>query len=326
MDWLEVLKIHKGLEFFFDVSIPAAIEKNACLGHVLLVCPDAAVRNHFSKELHKQLAPLAVKTENSGTGNLVFTEGYTSELGLRIVNWDRTVKQSDVAATLTNLSPRDVLAIDRGEFELPSECVEMLYTAMDFFAMDIIIGKGMNANAIRLDLPEFTFLVCVAQDTEDIKKLESHFAYVIKIDKVELKELCEKTAIMKAQGEGYSLTDEACAYISKCADCDCMAAENYTARVVEYMRHYYAVGTQITEEHAQDIMGKFGIQPKDKNDHQDNNDEIRVILREIRKRLDDIYHAVSEVKNGITEIKGDEEFNSLSEIGRSLESIEETLC
>ena len=326
MDWLDILKIHKGLSFFFDVSVPAAIEKNACFGHVLLVCPDAAIRNHFSKELHKQLAPLAVSSPAPiGTETVLLEEEVDPTIGLRNLYWDSECKCGDLGAVLTNMRPRDLLLLNCEETDLLAKCSEMLCDAMDSFGMDLIIGKGPSARSIRLDLPEFTFVACVARETEDVKKFESHFAYVIKIDKNELIELCEKTAIMKAQGEGYSLTDEACAYLSKCADCDCMAAENYTARVIEYMRHYYAVGTQITEEHAKDIMGKLGIYPKDKNDRQDNNDEMHVLLREIRKRLDDIQKTVAELKNSVEEIKGEEGFSSLSEIGRSLETIEESL-
>lgn len=265
MEWLDILKMHKGLEFFFDVSIPAAIEKNECFGHVLLVCDDALIRRHFAEELISLLQPLAVENPYKKISEDVVTEKIVPTIHYRAVSLDRDAKGGDVAAILTNLSERDVWLFDRDSFELSDECLGVLGPAMDALALDVILGKGTSAKSIRLDLAEFTFVVCVAQENEKIRKFAPHFPYIIKIKKEDLKALCEKTAIMKAQEEGYSLADEAVEYLAKCASRDCMAVENYTARVIEYMQRYFPIGTQIAYKHVEDVLGKLGICPKSSN-------------------------------------------------------------
>ena len=66
-------------------------------------------------------------------------------------------KTRDLAAVLTNLSEGDVLFIDEIH-RLNRSVEEILYPAMEDFALDIIIGKGPNARSIRLDLPRFTLI------------------------------------------------------------------------------------------------------------------------------------------------------------------------
>jgi len=66
-------------------------------------------------------------------------------------------RQGDLAAILTNLGDNDVLFID--EIHRLSKTVEeILYSAMEDFALDIIIGKGPSARSVRLDLPKFTLI------------------------------------------------------------------------------------------------------------------------------------------------------------------------
>ena len=66
-------------------------------------------------------------------------------------------KAGDLAALLTNLAPGDILFIDEIH-RLNRAVEEILYPAMEDFAIDIIVGKGPSANSIRLDLPHFTLI------------------------------------------------------------------------------------------------------------------------------------------------------------------------
>lgn len=283
MDWLDILKIHRGLRFFFDVSILAAITERTT-GHILLVCPDSAVRTHFAEELVKVLTPLTAKEDLSAENTSISDEEL---LPRRHVNWNRGTQPGEIAAAITALSPKELLILNREEIALSSEVAEMLHTAMGSFALDIVLGKDVNAKSIRLDLPEFTFVVCAAKETADLNKLESHFSYVIKIDKEQLKPICEKTAIMKAQERGYSLTDEACEFISECAGNDCMTAVGYTMRIIEYVQQEYPIGTRIAKEHAREVLESLGIISLT-NEEVFSKNEVRTMIREIRKRLDRI--------------------------------------
>ena len=66
-------------------------------------------------------------------------------------------KPGDLAALLTNLNPGDVLFIDEIH-RLSRSVEEILYPAMEDYALDIIIGKGPAARSIRIDLPKFTLI------------------------------------------------------------------------------------------------------------------------------------------------------------------------
>ena len=66
-------------------------------------------------------------------------------------------RQGDLAAILTNLDESEVLFIDEIH-RLPKTVEEILYSAMEDYALDIIIGKGPAARSVRLDLPRFTLI------------------------------------------------------------------------------------------------------------------------------------------------------------------------
>jgi len=78
-------------------------------------------------------------------------------VSIRITSGPAIEKPGDLAALLTNLSPYDILFVD--EIHRLSRAVEeILYPAMEDYALDIIIGKGPSARSVRLDLPKFTLI------------------------------------------------------------------------------------------------------------------------------------------------------------------------
>lgn len=79
------------------------------------------------------------------------------DVSLRVTSGPAISHAGDLAALLTNLSPGDVLFIDEIH-RLNANVEEVLYPAMEDFALDIIIGKGPSARSIRLDLPRFTLV------------------------------------------------------------------------------------------------------------------------------------------------------------------------
>lgn len=76
---------------------------------------------------------------------------------LKVTSGTALTKSGDLAALLTNLEPGNILFIDEIH-RLPKAVEETLYTAMEDYALDIIIGKGPSARTIRLDLPMFTLV------------------------------------------------------------------------------------------------------------------------------------------------------------------------
>ena len=94
-----------------------------------------------------------------GLGKTTLAGVIANEMGvnLRVTSGPAIEKAGDLAALLTNLSAGDILFIDEIH-RLNRSVEEILYPAMEDYAIDIIIGKGPSANSIRLDLPRFTLI------------------------------------------------------------------------------------------------------------------------------------------------------------------------
>ena len=94
-----------------------------------------------------------------GLGKTTLAEIIANEMGVsfRITSGPALTHAGDLAAILTNLAPGDVLFIDEIH-RLNANVEEILYPAMEDFALDIVIGKGPSARSIRLDLPRFTLV------------------------------------------------------------------------------------------------------------------------------------------------------------------------
>jgi Holliday junction DNA helicase RuvB len=90
-------------------------------------------------------------------------------------------RAGDVAAILSGLGPGDVLFIDEIH-RLPRPVEEVLYTAMEDFQLDIVVGKGPAARSIRLDLPAFSLLGATTRVGRVTAPLRDRFGYVARID------------------------------------------------------------------------------------------------------------------------------------------------
>ena len=94
-----------------------------------------------------------------GLGKTTMAAVIANEMGvnMRITSGPAIEKAGDLAALLTNLQEHDILFVDEIH-RLNRAVEEILYPAMEDYAIDIIIGKGPSANSIRLDLPRFTLI------------------------------------------------------------------------------------------------------------------------------------------------------------------------
>jgi Holliday junction DNA helicase RuvB len=90
-------------------------------------------------------------------------------------------RAGDLAAILTNMGPMDVLFIDEVH-RLRSDVEEVLYSAMEDFALDIIVGKGPSARSIRLNLPPFTVVGATTRPAMLTAPLRDRFGAVYRLD------------------------------------------------------------------------------------------------------------------------------------------------
>ena len=111
-------------------------------------------------------------------------------VGIRITSGPAIEKQGDLAALLTNLSPGDILFIDEIH-RLSKSVEEVLYPAMEDYALDIIIGKGPSARSIRLDLPKFTLIGATTRAGQLTSPLRDRFGVLMRLDLYSHKELTQ---------------------------------------------------------------------------------------------------------------------------------------
>ena len=102
-------------------------------------------------------------------------------VNLRITSGPSIEKAGDLAALLTNLQENDILFVDEIH-RLDRAVEEILYPAMEDYAIDIIIGKGPSANSIRLDLPHFTLIGATTRSGQLTAPLRDRFGVTLRLE------------------------------------------------------------------------------------------------------------------------------------------------
>ena len=153
-DYVGQEKVKENLRIYIE----AAKQRNDPLDHVLLYGPP-------------------------GLGKTTLSNIIASEMGvnIRITSGPAIEKQGDLAAILTNLNEGDVLFIDEIH-RLSRSVEEILYPAMEDYALDIIIGKGPSARSIRIDLPRFTLIGATTRAGQMTTPLRDRFGVILKLE------------------------------------------------------------------------------------------------------------------------------------------------
>ena len=113
-----------------------------------------------------------------------------NEMGvnMRMTSGPSIAKAGDLAALLTNLQENDILFVDEIH-RLDRAVEEILYPAMEDYAIDIIIGKGPSANSIRLDLPRFTLIGATTRSGQLTAPLRDRFGVTLRLELYTIDEL-----------------------------------------------------------------------------------------------------------------------------------------
>ena len=133
-----------------------------------------------------------------GLGKTTLASVIANEMGvnMRITSGPTIEKAGDLAALLTNLQENDILFVDEIH-RLNRAVEEILYPAMEDYAIDIIIGKGPSANSIRLDLPHFTLIGATTRSGQLTAPLRDRFGVNLRLELYsadELQRIVERSA------------------------------------------------------------------------------------------------------------------------------------
>ena len=149
-----------------------------------------------------------------GLGKTTLAGIISNEMGvdIRITSGPAIERAGDLAAILTNLNENDVLFIDEIH-SLNRSVEEVLYSAMEDFALDIIIGKGPSARSIRLDIAKFTLIGATTRAGSLSAPLRDRFGVSCKFEMYttdELKSIIERSAkLLNVQVDEGSLEEMA---------------------------------------------------------------------------------------------------------------------
>ena len=134
-----------------------------------------------------------------GLGKTTLAGIIANEMGvqIRITSGPAIEKPGDLAALLTNLQEGDVLFIDEIH-RLSRQVEEVLYPALEDYALDIMIGKGPSAQSIRINLPRFTLVGATTRAGQLTGPLRDRFGILLKLEPYSPDELA--TIIMRSAG------------------------------------------------------------------------------------------------------------------------------
>lgn len=240
-------KIRKNLKIYID----AAKLRKESLDHVLFYGPP-------------------------GLGKTTLCNIIANEMGtnLKITSGPAIEKPGDMAAILNNLNEGDVLFVDEIH-RLNRQVEEVLYPAMEDFAIDIVIGKDVGARSIRLDLPKFTLVGATTRAGLLTAPLRDRFGVVQKLEFYttdELKEIVKRSSIVL----GVEIDDSGAIEIARRSRGTPRLANRLLKRVRDFAQvKYNGVIDKKVADYALDILDvdKLGL---------DNNDRM-ILLTIIEK-------------------------------------------
>ena len=153
-DYIGQYKIKENLSVFIE----AATKRSEPLDHVLLYGPPGLGKTTLASVIANEMS-----------------------VNIRIASGPAIEKAGDLAALLSNLNENDILFIDEIH-RLNRTAEEILYPAMEDFALDIIIGKGPAARSIRIDLPKFTLIGATTRAGQLTSPLRDRFGVMMRLE------------------------------------------------------------------------------------------------------------------------------------------------
>lgn len=192
-----------------------------------------------------------------GLGKTTLAGIIANEMGvnIRITSGPAIEKPGDLAALLTNLEEGDVLFIDEIH-RLSRQIEEVLYPALEDYALDIIIGKGPSAQSIRINLPKFTLVGATTRAGQLSAPLRDRFGVILKLEMYTHEELA-RIITRSADILGIESEPAGALQLAKCS----RGTPRIANRLLKRARDFAQVRGNgvITEEIAKDALNRMDI-------------------------------------------------------------------
>ena len=169
-----------------------------------------------------------------GLGKTTMANVIAREMGanIRITSGPAIEKAGDLASIVTNLQDGDILFIDEIH-RMPRAVEEILYSAMEDFKLDIVIGKGPAARSVRLDLPHFTVIGATTRTGSLAAPLRDRFGHIYRLEFYTPEEI-SKIILRSSKILGSKIQDEASKILSTRARLTPRIANRILKRVRDY--------------------------------------------------------------------------------------------
>jgi holliday junction DNA helicase RuvB len=202
-------KIKKNLK----ISIKASKKREESLEHVLLHGPPGLGKTTLANILAREMG-----------------------VGFKVTSGPALEKQGDLAAIISNLEDGDILFIDEIH-RIKSVVEEILYTAMEDFGIDIVLGKGASASSMRISLPRFTLVGATTKVSMLSSPLRDRFGHNFRLDFYDIDEI--KSILSRSAGIlDCKIEDKAAEFLAQCSRQTPRIANRLLKRVRDYADYH----------------------------------------------------------------------------------------
>lgn len=232
VDWTGMLYQSKEMEYFLDITVPAALKQNVPIGHTLIVCPHGQLVYTFVSELITTVAPRAVLCSSVNEQQLAIPMSLDDIMHSTLI--ESYERSSEMFTRIANL-PENSIFVQAGTM-LPTrkEPRDALSSVLSEFNFEILIGKGPDAKGIRLDTAPFTLLAVANKESDIPKHFLQYFENIVHFDLSGLT-LCEVAAISTAIDMCYTISPTAAKDIADYAENNTHKAAVLTRRICDYL-------------------------------------------------------------------------------------------
>jgi Holliday junction DNA helicase RuvB len=231
---LEYFCGQKGICQNLRIFIEAAKIRDEALDHVLLSGPPGLGKTTMAQVIANEMHSM-----------------------IKITSGPILTKAGDLAAILTNMNEKDVLFIDEIH-RMPPSVEEMLYSAMEDFKIDILIGEGQSAKSLRLDIPQFTIIAATTRLGLLSQPLRERFGIAFRFEFYTIEELAA-IIVRNSMLLGFEIEESAAFEISQRS----RGTPRIAYRLLRRVRDFVSItnSNKITKENAQISLDKLNVDP-----------------------------------------------------------------